>query len=254
MPARRTTPGWVKLAAVVGLVAPLLILFAATATDIGWIDFDYGVGVVTLTWAWWAAWLGLVLGVAALVLSLRHIARAWPWCAVALLAPGIALGGLLWARGQAAALPPIHDVATDWSEPLTFTEGHLRLRGDANPVAPDPVIPAEVAGRNPAWAAWAGRLVAEVNAETCPGARSIPRLVPTEEVIAALEAEGVRVMGQAPWRVEGVQESPWFGRSRDIVVRMEPEATDIRSVERVGLIDLGQNCDLLTALVERLSR
>ena len=124
----------------------------------------------------------------------------------------------------------------------------------AHPIEPDPIIPERVAGLNRAWAPYAGRRVAEVNAETCPGARTIPRLVSTEEVVAALEAEGVVVIGQAPWRVEGEQESPWFGRARDVVVRMQPEATDIRSIDRIGLIDLGQNCDLVTALVERLSR
>ena len=247
--------GLVKFVAVAGLAAPLLVLFAAMATDIGWIGFDFGVGVVTLQWAWWAAWIGTGLGLAAVALNLGNLGRAWPWLLVAVLAPGLTLAAMLVTKARAADLPPVHEVATDWSEPLAFTNDHVARRGPAaHPIEPDPIIPERVAGLNRAWAPYAGRRVAEENAETCPGARTIPRLVSTEEVVAALEAEGVVVIGQAPWRVEGEQESPWFGRARDVVVRMQPEATDIRSIDRIGLIDLGQNCDLVTALVERLSR
>lgn len=255
MAPRPSTSGLVRFAAAAGLVAPLLVLFAATATDIGWIGFDFGVGVVTLQWAWWAAWIGTALGLVAAAISLRNLGRVWPWLAVALLAPGLTLGAMIWTKARASSLPPVHEVATDWTEPLAFTDGHLELRGpDALPIEPDPRLPGALGDIDPAWADYAGRRVAEVNAETCPEARTVPRLVPAEEVVAALEAEGVRVIGQAPWRVEGSQESPWFGRARDVVVRMTPEATDIRSVERIGLIDLGQNCDLVSALVERLSR
>ena len=139
---------------------------------------------------------------------------------------------------------PVYDTTGPYTDPDVAIDVHEGL---------PPVRSAWIAARNDAEP-YAGRRVAEVNAETCPGARTIPRLVSTEEVVAALEAEGVVVIGQAPWRVEGEQESPWFGRARDVVVRMQPEATDIRSIDRIGLIDLGQNCDLVTALVERLSR
>lgn len=250
---RASTPLPAKLSAVLGMASPLLVLAAAMGAGANLIGFDFAFGVLTLQWAWWLALAGLGLGLLALVLSLKSLRRAWPWLAVGLLVPGLTLAAFVWQQQRAAALPPVHEVATAWQPALVLSrEAQARRAGAPNPVEPHPRLPADLADRNPAWAPYAGRRVAEVNAETCPGARTIPRLVPPEEVIAALKAEGVRVFGQAPWRVEGVQESPWYGRARDVVVRMQPGATDIRSVERVGLIDLGQNCRLVTSLVERL--
>lgn len=242
------------IAALVGVAAPLCVVFAAMAVDIGWVSLETGIGTLVLGLGWWLAIAGLGLAVAAALLNLKVLGRALAFLAIAFVGAGLTVGGLVWAKGKADALPPVHETATDWSDPLVFSQTILSQRGPGDwPVEEDPVISGAIADARPAWAPWAGRRVAEVNAEACPGASTIPRLVPQEEVIAALEAEGVRVLGESPWRVEGTQESPWFGRQRDVVVRMEPEATDIRVSERSGLIDLGQTCDLAASLVRRLT-
>lgn len=238
-----------KLAAIAGLAAPLVILIAAAATGLGWLSFDLGFRVLTLQVGWVLIWVGLSLGLTAAAIWFRRRGPGLWLVLIAVLAPLATFLAFHSLRTQAYDLPPVHETATDWAEPLTFS----RDRGQrAWPVEADPRVPEDVGDIHRAWAPWAGRRVAEINAEACPGARTVARLVETETVIAALEAEGVRVLGEAPWRVEGVQESPWYGRTRDVVVRMEPGATDIRVSERIGLTDLGDTCRLVSALVARL--
>jgi fatty-acyl-CoA synthase len=242
------------IAAALGVSSPLVVLAAAMGSDIGWIGFEPAVGFLTLTLGWWLAVLGTVGGVVVLVLSVRRLRRTWPWLVFSLLIPASMLCGFVWVKARADALPPIHETATDWTQPLGFSHLLRTARGEtAWPVSGDPVVSGAVVDIRPAWAVWAGRPVSEINAETCPGARTVPRLVPPEEVVAALEAEGVRVLGVSLWRVEGTQTSAFYGRARDVVVRMEPGSTDLRVVERVGLIDLGDTCGLAARVVARLS-
>ena len=253
----RSTPStplhWI--AAALGVSAPLEVLLAAIGADLGWFSFEAAIGFWTLTLGWWLAVAGTVVGLAVTGLSIRNLHQAWPWLVAGLIIPGLTLGGFIWTQARADALPPIHETASDWSRPLGFSHAIRTARGpEAWPVTGEPAVSGAIADVRPAWSEWAGRSVSEINAEACPEARTVTRLAEPEEVIAALEAEGVRVVGQSPWRVEGSQTSAFFGRARDVVVRMEPGATDIRVVERIGLIDLGDTCGLAARVLARLSR
>lgn len=241
--------------ALLGAAAPLVVAFGAMGSDIGWISFEVGFWLLTLTVAGWLALAGVILGLFATLTNRRILGRAWPRLVAGLLLPAATLTGIMAIKARMDETAPVHETATDWERPLGFSNVLLAARGPgAHAIEADPRVPDAIGQRRSAWQAWAGRRVAEVNAETCPEARTIPRLAEPDEVIAALEAEGVRVIGQSPWRVEGVRESAFYGRARDVVVRMEPGATDIRVSERIGEADLGDTCDLAASLVRRLSR
>lgn len=236
----------VRLALVVGLAAPLLVLAAAMLTKTGTLDWRFGYGELTLRWAALLALAGSALGLVAVTLALKD-RRLWLPAAVAFLAPAATLAGFGWVRAQAAQTPPVHDVSTNWEEPPMPSRGLARRRGpDAAPVERDPVVGA---GAGPAWA---GRRVAEINAETCPGARPVSRAVDFERVQAVLEGQGIELLAAAPWAVEGTHESWWFGFRSDVVVRIRPERTDVRAVGREDRPDLGFNCRLVTRIVEGL--
>ena len=242
------------LAAIVGVAAPLTVAFGAMGADIGWVSFETGFWLLTLTVGWWLAVAGVVLGLVALLLNISALARAWPWLIGGLVLPTSTLGGLALMQSRLDAGPPVVETSTDWIDPPTFSEAMMSRRGaGALPVLAEPMIASSVAMRRDAWRRWSGRTASAANTEACPGAQTVPRLVESEAVIAALEAEGVRVIGESPWRVEGFKESAFYGRVRDVVVRMEPGATDIRVSERAGDVDLGDTCDLAASLVARLS-
>jgi len=241
----------VRTALAIALIAPLLVLAGAVATRAGWIDWKTGFGVWTVDWAPKAAMVGLGAGVLAVLFSFASPKRLLPLALLAALIPGLTLLGFQRFRATAESLPPIHDVSTNWEEPLSFSERMMQERKAAlNPVEPDPVVGPM---KRPAFKKWEGRRVAEINAETCPGAKPIPRLVEPEEVARVLEKNGVQVIGQAPWRVEGTYESFWYGFKDDVVVRMRQGRTDVRSVSRVGGSDLGANCERVTKIVRALS-
>lgn len=237
----------VRLALVVGLAAPLLVLAAAILTKTGTLDWRFGYGELTLRWAALLALAGSALGLAAVVLALKD-RRLWLLAAVALLAPAATLVGFGWVRAQAAQTPPVHDVSTNWDEPLMPSRALAVRRGSGAAVARDPVVGAE------AGPGWAGRRVAEVNAQTCPGARPVLRAVDFERVRAVLEGQGVELLGAAPWAVEGTHESWWFGFRTDVIVRIRPGRTDVRAVAREDRPDLGFTCRLVTRIVEGLER
>jgi len=249
MPVNRTSATLIKAAAIIGLAGPVLVLLGALLTKAGVIDWEMGFRTMTIKWASWAAMAGIATGLLALILGFRDLKRHWLAIAVALLVPAATLGGFLKLKADAAALPPIHDVATDWTQPLGFSQEMMERRAGAdNPIEADPIVPDKVGPP------WAGRRVAEINAETCPGARPIMRELTPDEVAAAFEKAGVQIVGRATWKVEGTAESFWFGFEDDLVARIRPERTDIRSISRVGLSDLGANCARVTKIVKALEK
>lgn len=240
----------VGLAVAIGLVAPLLLLVAALGTKAGVIDWKFGFGVMARQWASTAAMVGVATGLVALLAAFTDFRRLGAPALIALVLPAAVLGGFFHLRQTAKAVPPIHDVSTDWNEPLGFSKTFMaRARVDAaNPVENDPRAPVK------AGSPWSGRRVAEINAETCPGAKPVARMVDSNRVREVLEEKGLTVFGAAPWRVEATDESAWFGFKDDVVVRIGPTRTDVRSISRVGVSDLGVNCKRVTEIVEALSR
>lgn len=248
----RSFARFVILAALIlGLAAPLTPLLGAAGTRFGLFDWKIGFGLLTVAVAPVVAMVGAALGLVSLLFALFGGRRELLVLAlIGFVAPAATLGAFWTVKTRAQALPPIHDVATDWSDPIMFTKSLMNERAGAlNAVEADPRLPAE-----PRLGKWAGRRVAEVNAETCPGARPVNRMVSEEEAVAALERAGVQVIGRAPFRVEGTATSFWFGFQDDVAVRIRPGRTDVRSVSRVGFSDIGANCARVTRIVQSLIR
>lgn len=247
MAAHRKSAAFVKLAVVIGLAAPVLVLLGALGTKFGIVDWKTGFVTVIKDIAPFLSIAGIVGGLAALFLSLRDFRRLGVLAVIALAAPALVMGMLLKLKADAGAVPPIHDVATDWIQPLGFSRRVMDERaGSSNPIEADPVAPAKLGPP------WGGRRIAEINAETCPGAKPVMRAVSEDQVAAAFESAGVQVQGRAPWKVEGAHESFWYGFKDDVVARIGPERTDIRSTSRVGMSDLGANCARVTKIVKAL--
>ncbi len=238
---------FIKLAVVVGFAAPLIVLAGAVGTKLGFFDWMFGFKTLTIDTAPKVAMGAVLVGLIALVVAFMRARKFIPHALVALLVPLLTIGAFAKFRADANAVPPIHDVATNWEEPLGFSQGVMDARrGSPNAIQADPVVPAK------AGPPWAGRRVAEINAETCPGAKPILRAVSDDQVAEAFQAAGVQVQGRAPWKVEGVSESVFFGFKDDLVARITPERTDFRSISRVGGSDIGANCERITKIVKHL--
>lgn len=249
MSAHPKSAAFVRIAALVGAAAGLLPLAAVLGSRFGLLDWKFALGTLVVKITPPLAMVGIALGVIALIVAFRDRRRLLVWALVALLPPLFSLGLLARFKAEADKVPPIHDVATDWERPLSFSRDIMDARaGSPNAVEADPTAP-EKAGPP-----WAGRRIAEINRETCPGAHPVMKHLNADQVAAAFEAAGIEVQGRAPWRVEGTYTSFWWGFKDDVVARIDPERVDIRSVSRVGQSDIGANCARVTRIVKALEQ
>lgn len=277
------TAGWRGTFAgfALGLAVFAVLWFAAAAigTKLGLWGWQFGLGVMTIQWGPMLLMAAAGLSVIALIIALIRAPRkkAVMLALAALLISGLALGRVAAFGAQAARLPPLHDIQTDWADPIMPSDALMTAReatGALNPVLDDPVIPDMAESR---WPGMAGRRVAEVQAEAefDPARHKSPRETPypliaplvqpgasLEEgyaaALAAVEARGWRIVLAEPeeGRIEATEESFWYGFRDDIMIRVREEdgaaRIDVRSVSRVGLSDLGVNAKRIRRLLDEI--
>jgi hypothetical protein len=197
--------------------------------------------------AFWLAMISTVLlGVGLVVAAIGRKSRSIIIGIVGLTAMGM-LGFRLWAyQEQYATLPPIHDVQTDWSRPVAFSETTLRSREEvhAAPVRDDVSVP-EGAGR------WAGKSFAAVQAEFYEvKPLLLPGVKPADAtVVVAEEAKRMQwnVLRSDPpsGEVDATTYSTWYGLGADIAVRV-----NVRSTSRTPGPYMGANATRISTLLE----
>ena len=231
------------------MLAVLAFVAAVIGVRQGWLSFAWATrGVVAFVVPSLAV-LAVVLGVVALVAGLIAKPRVGAVGALVAVALGLLIF-LIWtvSNAESAKTPPVHDVATDWTDPLTFSQKTMDARGErANPVELAPAVP-----EGPSAGGFLGRPVAEVNARTCASAVPAVVLFKPAEAYAQLKAGLVRehmailVDDPASGRIEATAARGLWGVRDDVVGRVRPEGAgsrvDFRGVARQGLNDGGANC------------
>lgn len=244
----------VRIGVLLALLAPALALVALIGRMADAMPLETALRIL-LDWTPIVAVLGALAGLFALVASFRVRPRWWIAVgAAALVLPVLVLLATAGMRAQRTINPPVHEVATDWNEPIGLSRRLLTLRGpEATPVVEDPRIAEPWApGGGAIREAWGAQRVADLNRLACPTARPVPRMVAPDVVQRVLERNGAIVAGSAPWRVEGTVRSTWLHLYSDVAVRMRPERTDVRAVGREPGGDLGETCRLVTRIVRDL--
>ena len=240
-----------RTALLVSILAPLLIAAGVFGVREEMFSYEFGLDTLILGLAPQLAMLGVILGVVAVILAFVIAPRRERTTALAALAiAGLTLAAHNHMRASVAGAPPIHDVATDWREPLNFGPGSLAARGPGSlPVLPNPVI--------------GGQRLADINARTCPGA--VPVVLATnpqqafDRAKAALQREGLEIVTENPaaGRIEAVATGRWFRLKDDVIVRVRPEGAgsriDMRSISRTGVSDYGANCRRITRLRQAMA-
>ncbi|MDB5433053.1 MAG: fatty-acyl-CoA synthase [Caulobacter sp.] len=254
---------YMTLSTLLAFVPAAMVGGGALATRMGWLDWRQGFTAVLehgptpqLGWAPAIALVSLAASLMGVLIALfAGWGKLWGRALLALLVSVATLAAYWTVSAGTAHLPPIHEVATDWADPLTFSAATLKARADSGATAavePDPILPI-------GSEAYAGRRVAEVNAETCPGAQPVLLSEAPAQAFAAARAAlagaGMAVTTQdaGSGRLEAVATTPLYGFKDDVAVRIKsaPEGSrvDIRSTSRVGVGDLGQNCRRVTGLI-----
>ena len=246
------------LAGLLAVAPVLMILAGALGVRFGLIDWRIGVGQMILDWPSKLALIGVLGGIFALFAAVNAgFGRYGLRAAFALVLPLATLAGLVGLKSMGASNPPVHDVATDWTQPIAFSPALMRERGpDAFPVEANPYVPVSAG-------AYMYRRVAEVNGETCPGAKPAALDLPPDQAYAraksAALAEGLKLFSDAPaaGRLEATATGLVLGLKDDVAIRVTPSGTgsrvDVRSTSRGGVADYGQNCRRVTDLVRLIS-
>ena len=246
-----------------GVLASVLAVAAAVAAVVGvrqgWLSYSLGkTGLFALV-SPALALIGVVLGLLTLALALVKPRRGLKRGAVATLLGLLTVAIVATLAATPHDAPPVHEVATDWRDPLMPSAGLVALRGpQANPIEEAPAAPEGPRG------GVLGRLVAEINAKTCPAAAPATVLGTPEAAYArakaALQAEKLAVVTDDPatGRLEAVAVRGLFAQKDDVIVRVRAEGAgariDFRSISRDGAVDDGANCARITRLRAAVAR
>lgn len=279
--AEATGAGWrLKLSAfslATAIFVVLWFMIAALGTNWGWWSWQAGLGQMTLGIGAPIAFFSVALSLLASIIALYKAPRFQP-LVIALIASLIGWMCLLRLVGMQTtfqSLPPIHDIQTDWSDPIQYTERLLAARkadGNTNPVLDAPTIEGD---RVPE--ALVGRLVSEVQeeAETRPAGKGTVyppmRTLYFDQSPVELAALAEKLVKRRGWKIvtqaatedtgeeiqiEATAESSWFGFKDDVAIRISPVEggcmVDMRSISRVGLSDLGANAKRVSGFMNEL--
>lgn len=282
--------GWrgtfAAIALAAAIFAVLWFMAAAVGTKFGLWSWQFGLGQMYFAWGPIVAMGAVGLSVLALVIGLAAAPRKRPVMLAlgALLISGLTAGRLAGIGANAAALPPIHDIQTDWADPIAFSDTLMAVReadGALNTVLDAPTI---TDAANERWPGMGDRLVSEVQeeAEFDPATMEEPDDAPypyqLETIIidgdlAQAAAIAEQVARDEGWdivtpastsaadletQIEATETSAWFGFKDDIAIRLRAVdagvAVDVRSTSRVGLSDLGANAKRVDAYLKGLQR
>lgn len=273
------------IALLFALFAVIWFAAAALGSRFGLWSWQFGLGTmvgnVTAGWGRYILGASAMLAVLALIFALISAPRLRPtMLALAAILITLFAGGR-WIGFQltALSLPPIHDIQTDWDDPILFSSDLMSLRtaaGATNPVEPHPTVPQGVEAR---WPGYGGKTVAEAqeSAEQDPalaGKDADEKPYPPIETLTTNAGRDVvmktaeSLMRQRGWaivtadaetgRLEATHTSRWFGFKDDVALRVRETANgtevDMRSVSRVGLSDLGANARRVSAFLTDLER
>ena len=204
---------------------------------------------VSLGTAFTSLRFGVYVGGAALILIILQVlinrkSVSWGstfiYAAMALVAVGMPVSMM----SKASAVPPIHDITTDVTNPPEFVAIAPLREGAPNPVS------------------YEGGDVTKQQLEAYPEIKTqlLPQsinevYIAAERTIDALGWERV-TEGALPNTLEATDTTTWFGFKDDVVVRLTAQnddtLVDVRSKSRVGKSDLGKNAQRINAFLLEL--
>lgn len=158
----------------------------------------------------------------------------------------VAVGMPVSMKSKAGAVPPIHDITTDVTNPPEFV-----ALAEERAEAPNPIT-------------YEGGDVTAQQLDAYPHIKTQRVPQPLAEVYTAAEIAIDRLgwerakEGEANNTLEATDTTTWFGFKDDVVVRLQEQdnhtLVDVRSKSRVGKSDLGKNAERIDLFLTELRK
>ncbi|GAA3894980.1 hypothetical protein GCM10022228_02600 [Halomonas cibimaris] len=231
---RAKRPRWPRRLAwlSVALLLASAVLIAAAGPAYRMEMLPLGDAFSLLRYATYAAVAAAALGLVTLIAAAVKRRFGPGTVAVLVMAAAVALLYVPWQHWQRAqAVPAIHDITTDMTNPPAF-----EAVANARRKAPNAVD-------------YPGARTAEQQRAAYPEIQPLTVDAPPGTVLAAVQTEmqnaGWHIADVGPRRVEATATTRWFGFKDDVVVRLSEKdgqtRVDMRSASRLGKSDVGTN-------------
>ena len=224
-----------------GLLAIILPVLGGLGTRVG--VWSFGIGLLLAPLGLLAGVIGLLLG----LVALTRLRKAGKPLGMAASGTGVSALGSLYLGSlvlSAFSVAPIHNVSTDIEDPPQFTAAaSLRAETDNSLVYDSETI---------------GPLQREGYPDLGPLVLDMPRDRMYELVRGVLIDMGFELTREDPEQgeIEAVATTFFFGFKDDLVVRLRETGAgtrmDVRSVSRVGVVDLGANAERIFEIIGRV--
>lgn len=224
-----------------GVLAIVLPVLGGLGTRVG--VWSFGIGLLLAPLGLLAGVIGLLLG----LVALTRLRKAGKPLGMAASGTGVSALGALYLGSavlSAFTVAPIHNVSTDIEDPPEFTvAASLRSETDNSLVYDSETI---------------GPLQREGYPDLGPLVLDMPRDRMYELVRGILIDMGFELTREDPEQgeIEAVATTFFFGFKDDLVVRLRETGAgtrmDVRSVSRVGVVDLGANAERIFEIVGRV--
>ena len=224
-----------------GLLAIVLPVLGGLGTRVG--VWSFGIGLLLAPLGLLAGVIGLLLG----LVALTRLRKAGKPLGMAASGTGVSALGALYLGSlvlSAFSVAPIHNVSTDIEDPPQFTAAaSLRAETDNSLVYDSETI---------------GPLQREGYPDLGPLVLDMPRDRMYELVRGVLIDMGLELTREDPEQgeIEAVATTFFFGFKDDLVVRLRETGAgtrmDVRSVSRVGVVDLGANAERIFEIIGRV--
>ncbi len=189
------------------------------------------------------ALVGVVIG----VISLLRLRKLGERLVLAAHGAGLSLLAGLYLASLVATVflvPPIHNVSTDIADPPQFVHAQSLRQEHENSLDYD------------------SEIIGPMQREGYPDVKPLVMELSADEMYGRvrhiLMDMGMEVTREEPAQgeMEAVASTFWFGFKDDLVVRLRAveggTRMDLRSVSRVGIVDLGANADRIMEVIKRV--
>lgn len=240
---RPILPPSIAVGVLLAALAVIAIAMSGLGTRWGW--WNFRTGFVVLKWGAYAAIAAALITILGAVLARGTDGRRSLTAAAVVTVIALGVVYVPWRFSRAArAVPPIHDITTDFDNPPGFVVLRDQRVGASNSIDyGGPSIAAQQRAGYPDI----GAITLEL-----PPSQALERAAD----VAAQLGWKIAAKDTATGRIEATDRTRWFGFTDDIVVRISPAAggsrVDIRSLSRVGKSDVGTNARRVRTFLSRL--